>query len=45
MDDKWIIAIDQGTSGCRAFAIDSDGKIRAQKSKVFFLNNVYIIME
>ncbi len=35
MDDKWIIAIDQGTSGCRAFAIDSDGKIRAQKSKVF----------
>lgn len=35
MSDKWIVAVDQGTSSCRAFAIDETGKVRAQKSKIF----------
>ena len=35
MNDKWIIALDQGTSSCRAFAVDAQGKVRAQKNKVF----------
>ena len=35
MSNKWIVAVDQGTSSCRAFAIDETGKVRAQKSKVF----------
>ena len=32
MSEKWIIALDQGTSSFRACAIDAHGKIRAQKS-------------
>lgn len=35
MNDKWIVAIDQGTSSCRAFAVDIEGTVRAQKSKIF----------
>lgn len=35
MNDKWIIALDQGTSSCRAFAVDAKGQIRAQKNKIF----------
>ena len=35
MNDKWVIAIDQGTSSCRAFAVDNKGQVRAQQSKVF----------
>lgn len=35
MSNKWIVALDQGTSSCRAFAIDSMGKVRAQKNKIF----------
>ncbi len=35
MSDKWIVALDQGTSSCRAFAVDMQGQIRAQKHKIF----------
>ena len=35
MSEKWIVALDQGTSSCRAFAVDAQGVVRAQKSKVF----------
>lgn len=35
MTKKWIVALDQGTSSCRAFAIDSNGKVHAQKYKFF----------
>ncbi len=35
MNDKYIIAVDQGTSSCRAFAVNNMGKVHAQRSKVF----------
>ncbi len=35
MTEKWVIALDQGTSSCRAFAVDAHGTVRAQKSKLF----------
>ncbi len=35
MNEKWVVALDQGTSSCRAFAVDARGVVRAQKSKLF----------
>ena len=35
MSEKYIIALDQGTSGCRAVAVDANGVVRAQQSVVF----------
>ena len=35
MSEKYIIALDQGTSGCRAFAVDMQGRVYAQQSRVF----------
>lgn len=35
MNERWIVAVDQGTSSCRAFAVDAMGRVRAQKSKIF----------
>lgn len=35
MSEKWIVAIDQGTSSCRALAVDMHGKISAQQSVTF----------
>ena len=35
MSEKYIIALDQGTSGCRAVAVDENHVVRAQQSAVF----------
>ncbi|MBR5151885.1 MAG: hypothetical protein IKW71_03555, partial [Elusimicrobiaceae bacterium] len=35
MSEKWIVALDQGTSGCRACAIDEHGIVRATQHKIF----------
>ena len=35
MTEKFIIALDQGTSSCRACAVDGQGVVRAQKTQTF----------
>ncbi len=35
MNEKYVVALDQGTSSCRAFAVALDGTVKAQKSIVF----------
>ncbi len=35
MSDQWIVALDVGTSSCRALAIDGEGQIRARQQVVF----------
>ncbi len=35
MSEALIIALDQGTSGCRAFAVDPYGVVRSQRSRAF----------
>ena len=35
MNEKYIVALDQGTSSCRAFAINQKGEVQACKHKVF----------
>ncbi len=35
MNGPFMVALDQGTSGCRAVAVDKNGHIGASKSKIF----------
>ena len=35
MTAKWTVAIDQGTSSCRVFAVDEQGNVQARKSAAF----------
>ncbi len=35
MSEKWVVALDQGTSSCRAMAVDCAGNIRTRKMEFF----------